>query len=77
MKKTLMEMLLEAGYPKEEMFSHESDLYVYKTPLTTEVIKKWCEEHGFSMNWHCPEFKDQITGRPMYDCAFQYYKMED
>ena len=39
MQKTLMEMLIEAGYSKEEMDHHDSDLYVYVTPLTTKVIK--------------------------------------
>ena len=68
---TLMERLLAAGYPKDEMFSHESDLYVYVTPLTTKVIEGWCEENGYRRDWQCPIFKDQITGCKMYDCAFQ------
>ena len=62
MQKTLMETLIEAGYPKEEMDHHESDLYVYVTPLTTRVIDEWCKANGFNKNWHCPTFKDQITG---------------
>ena len=74
MQKTLMEMLIEAGYPKEKMDHHDSDLYVYVTPLTTKVITEWCKENNYRMDWHCPTFKDQITGRMMYDCAFQYYK---
>ena len=74
MQKTLMEMLIDAGYPKEEMDHHESDLYVYVTPLTTRVIDEYCKANGFNKNWHCPTFKDQITGKMMYDCAFQYYK---
>lgn len=74
MQKTLMEMLIEAGYPKEGMDHYESDLYVYVTPLTTRVIDEWCKANGFNKNWHCPTFKDQITGKMMYDCAFQYYK---
>lgn len=74
MQKTLMEMLIEAGYPKEEMDHHESDLYVYVIPLTTRVIDEWCKANGFNKNWHCSTFKDQITGKMMYDCAFQYYK---
>ena len=74
MQKTLMEMFIEAGYPKEEMDHHESDLYVYVTPLTTRVIDEWCKANGFNKNWHCPTFKDQITRKMMYDCAFQYYK---
>ena len=74
MQKTLMEMLIEAGYPKEEMDHHASDLYVYVTPLTTKVIEKWCEENRYRMSWHCPVFIDQITGKRMYDCAFQWYE---
>lgn len=72
----LKEKLIKAGYPKEEMYHHSygSDLYVYVTPLTTKVIEEWCNENGFSKNWHCPIFKDQITGRAMYDCAFQWYE---
>ena len=69
-----MQRLLDAGYPKEEMDHHYSDLYVYVTPLTTKVIEQWCKDNGFSRSWFCPMFKDQITGKPMYDCAFQYYE---
>lgn len=74
MQKTLMEMLIEAGYPKEEMDHHCSDLYVYVTPLTTRVIEEWCKTHDYRMSWFCPTFKDQITGKMMYDCAFQWYE---
>lgn len=74
MQKTLMEMLIEAGYPKEEMDHHCSDLYVYVTPLTTRVIEEWCKVHNYRIAWHCPTFKDHITGRMMYDCAFQWYE---
>ena len=74
MQKTLMEMLIEAGYPKEEMDHHCSDLYVYVTPLITKVIEEWCKANNYSMDWHCPIFKDQITGKMMYDCAFQWYE---
>lgn len=72
--KTLMELLIEAGYPESEMDHHESDLYVYVTPVTTKVINEWCKENEYRREWHCPVFTDQITGRKMYDCAFQYYK---
>ena len=68
----LMQRLLNAGYPAEEMDHHESDLYVYVTPLTTKVIEQWCREHEYDRAWHCPTFYDQISGRLMYDCAFQY-----
>nr|DAN90651.1 MAG TPA: hypothetical protein [Bacteriophage sp.] len=74
MQKTLMKMLIEAGYPESEMDHHESDLYVYVTPLTTKVIEEWCKENGYRKEWHCPTFKDQITGKIMYDCAFQWYE---
>jgi hypothetical protein len=74
MTKTLMQRLLAAGYPKEDMHHHESDLYVFVTPLTTKVIQEYCAENGYNMQHHCPIFKDQITGRKMYDCAFQYYE---
>lgn len=54
MQKTLMEMLIEAGYPKEEMYhpSYGSDLYVYVAPLTTKVIEEWCKAHDYRMAWH-------------------------
>lgn len=39
MAKTLIDMLVEAGYPKEDIHHHESDLYVFVTPLTTKVLK--------------------------------------
>ena len=64
-EKTLKQMLLDAGYPENEMFHHCSDLYVYVTPVTTRVIDEWCKEHGYAKSWHCSKFKDQITGKPM------------
>lgn len=69
---TLMERLLAAGYPRDQMFSHESDLYIFVTPLTMRVVEAWCKENGYSRSWHCPMFRDEVTGKPMYDCAFQY-----
>lgn len=71
--KTLMQRFIEAGYSAKDIFHHESDLYVFVTPITTRVINKWCKETGFTKDWHCPIFTDQITGKQMYDCAFQYY----
>lgn len=73
--KTLKEMLIEAGFREDkEFFHHESDLYVYVTPLTTRIIEDWCNANGYNKEWHCPTFKDQITGKIMYDCAFQWYE---
>lgn len=74
--KTLMERLLEAGYPPEDIDHHYSDLYVYVTPLTTKVIADWANDYGYSDNIRdrlfVQKFRDQITGRMMYDIFFQY-----
>ena len=69
--KSLMEHLLESGYPPEDIDHHCSDLYVYVTPLTTRVIKAWLKYNGYT-DTLVQTFKDQITGRMMYDIAFQY-----
>ena len=78
MAKTLIEMLIEAGYPKDDIHHHESDLYIFVTPLTIRVLENWCKEN----RWHkClvkdesllfSTFTDNVTGRKMYDVAFQY-----
>lgn len=70
----LKQMFLDAGYPEGEMHHHFTDLYVFVTPVTTKVIDQWCSEHGYTKDWHISKFKDQVTGRPMYDCAFQWYE---
>lgn len=81
--KTLLQRLLDAGYPKEDIHHHESDLYIFKTPLTTKVLEEWCEANGWNVglvkqkNCLFDIFTDQITGRKMYDIAFQYYEMGD
>lgn len=74
-EKTLLQRLLDAGYPESDIFHHCSDLYVYVTPLTAKIVSDWCKEHKLNKNWNCPIFTDRITGRLMYDCAFQYYKI--
>ena len=74
--KSLMEVLLEEGYPPEDIDHHDSNLYVYVTPLTTKVITEWADENDYDSNlrdgWFVQTFKDQITGRMMYDIVFQY-----
>ena len=70
--KSLMERLLEAGYLPEDIDHHDYDLYVYVTPLTTKIIKAWIEDNNYTDSL-IQKFKDQITGRMMYDIAFQYY----
>ena len=73
--KSLMEVLLEEGYPPEDIDRHDYDLYVYVTPLTTKVIKEWMKDNNYTDNLNgflIQKFRDQITGRIMYDIAFQY-----
>ena len=73
--KSLMERLLEAGYPPEDIDHHSYDLYVYITPLTTGIIKAWMKDNNYTDNLNgflIQKFRDQITGRMIYDIAFQY-----
>ena len=73
--KSLMERLLEEGYPPEDIDHHDYDLYVYVTPLTTRVITAWMKYNDYADTLNgllIQTFKDQITGRMMYDIAFQY-----
>ena len=73
---TLIEKLLEKGYPKEEIYHHESDLYIFVTPMPQKVVSEWFKEQNLNKGLFVSVFKDQITGKPMYDCAFQYYSFE-
>ena len=73
--KSLMERLLEEGYPPEDIDHHDYDLYVYIAPLTTRVLKSWMKDNNYTDNLNgsfIQKFRDQITGRMMYDVAFQY-----
>lgn len=72
MSKTLMEALEKAGYPREQMFNHCSDLYVFITPRTKRVVDKWFKDEGLHKSLFVNTFRDQITGKGMYDIAFQY-----
>lgn len=72
MSKTLMEALEDAGYPREQMFNHCSDLYVFITPITRRVVDKWFKDERLNKSLFVKTFSDQITGRPMFDIAFQY-----
>ncbi len=47
MKKTLMEALEASGYSREQMFNHCSDLYVFASKKTLDVIIKWFKERGY------------------------------
>ena len=69
---TLMERLLDAGYPRNEMYHHYSDLYIFATPLTNRVVNQWAADNGLHRQLFVTTFRDQVTGRLMYDIAFQY-----
>ena len=75
-KKPLMQMLLEAGYPRHQMFHHYSDLYVFATEKTRRIINKWLRQENLNGSLFVSTFTDQITGRLMYDIAFQYLEEE-
>ena len=70
--KTLYQMLLAVGYPESQMDHHESDLYIYQTPLTNSVIDQWCEVNGYRREAFVSQFRDQKTGRMMYDILLAY-----
>ena len=74
-KRTLMETLVDAGYPADKFDHHESDLYVYTEInglFTREIIGKWFFDRGYAPSLFVDAFTDQITGRRMWDVAFQY-----
>lgn len=70
---TLIDNLIAAGYPRSEMYNHCSDLYVYVTPLTIRVLEGWFKEQRLNKELFVSRFKDNVTGRQMFDIAFQYY----
>lgn len=74
--KTLLELLIASGYPENEIYHHYSDLYIFATPATDKIINEWATINGFNRRLFVSTFRDQVTGRPMYDCAFCYYDME-
>lgn len=69
---TLMEAILKSGYPSQDISHHESDLYVFVTKETTQVINDWFKQHNMNQDLFVSKFKDQITGRLMYDLAFAF-----
>lgn len=75
MYKTLMQTLEDAGYPKSEFDHHGSDLYVFayiNGMETRPIIDKWFTQNGLSVAAFVEPFVDNVTGKLMYDCAFQY-----
>ncbi len=74
---TLIEKLIEAGYPSKDIYHHYSDLYIFVTPLTTKIIDVWFEEQNLDKKLFVSLFRDNVTGKQMYDIAFQYYERGD
>lgn len=74
-KKSLLQQLVDSGYPKEKIYNSGFDLYVFKTPLTTKILFKWLKENnfkqdvGFAYNISI----DHNTGKEMYEIPSQYY----
>ena len=70
-EKSFYETLLSSEYPRENISNHESDMYVYVTPLTTKLVKEFWPDDGMR-ELFVKKFKDNVTGRHMYDIAFAY-----
>ena len=75
-EKTLIERLVEAGYPVDDIHHHYTDLYVYQNEITDRVLDCWLKEKGRSglkdEDFFVERFNSNIDGKPMYDIAFQY-----
>ena len=56
--------------PDTDIDTHESDLYVLKTPKTTKILKDHYDRLGVS--FQAETFRDQITHRTYYDVPFGY-----
>jgi len=67
---TLYQRLCEAGL-EDQIDHHCSDLYVFVTPQTTEIIEQWILDTGYHKTFY-DKFVDQVTGKLMYDIPFQY-----
>ena len=68
--KTIMSRLIDAGYPRAEMANHETDLYVFATPIVYEVLDRYKQDTGISPVYS--SFIDQVSGKTMLDIAWAY-----
>lgn len=73
----LQKRLITAGYPIKEMYHHYSDLYIFVNDTTQKVIDKWCKDFNYKKDLFVSTFTDNITGRLMYDVAFQWGDIND
>lgn len=51
---------------KQEVFNHESDLYVFVNDVTTKLVN----QYTFKQNVRT--FTDNVTGKLMYDIPFAF-----
>ena len=56
--------------PDDDIETHESDIYVLKTPKTTKIIKDYYNAQGLKSQ--ATTFIDNITHRPFYEIPFGY-----
>lgn len=63
---SLKEQLLKAGMTKEQIDNHESDLYVLKNAISTEVLK------NYEFKQNVTTFISQIDKKVWYDIPFGY-----
>lgn len=71
MKASLYETLKSAvKNPDTDIDTHESDIYVLKTPETTKIIQNYYDE--MKLPNQATEFTDEITHRCFYDVPFGY-----
>lgn len=70
--KSLFEMLIESGYPREDIHHWYSDMYVSKNSSTSQVIDDWIQKSGIKRDLFVDEFKDNVTGESMYEIKFAY-----
>lgn len=68
--KSLAQFLLENGVSKEDIDSHESDLYVSYSPFVEDLITKYEECHGFKLSKE--SFIDNISKTKWFNIPFGY-----
>lgn len=68
---TVMQALVAAGVPKDEMHHHESDLYVPVTSVSEKVVEAWYGERGLGRRFRSV-FTDEVTGVPTFDLPFAF-----
>lgn len=56
--------------PANDLDTHESDIYVLKTPETEKIIKKYFDDMG--IRDQSTVFIDNISNRPFYEVPFGY-----